>query len=78
MPLDGRMIAFDRGSRDFLSADQVDVKMLRTAKPDALRTTRGLIQLGILAGRVWIAQTALEPPNGRLHGPVLGGDPSSC
>ena len=74
---DGRMIAFIRGSRDFLSADQVYVKMLPDGEAQRLTDDPRLkYGLAFSPDGSRIAYTVLESPNWKTYTvPVLGGDP---
>jgi DNA-binding winged helix-turn-helix (wHTH) protein/Tol biopolymer transport system component len=74
---DGRMIAFIRGSRDFLSADQVYVKMLPDGEARRLTDDPRLkYSLAFSPDGSRIAYTVLESLNWKTYTvPVLGGDP---
>ena len=74
---DGRMVAFIRGNRGFMSADQVYVKMLPDGEAQRLTDDPRLkYGLAFSPDGSRIAYTVLESPNWKTYTvPVLGGDP---
>lgn len=73
---DGRMVGFIRGSRAFLSADQIYVKMLPDGEARRL-TDDPRMKYGVAFSPdgSQIAYTVLEPPNWKTYTvSVLGGD----
>ena len=74
---DGRMVAFIRGSRSFLSADQIYVKMLPNGEPKRLTDDPRLkYNLAFSPDGSQIAFTVLQPPDWATYVvPVLGGEP---
>jgi eukaryotic-like serine/threonine-protein kinase len=73
---DGRMVAFIRGSTNFLSADQVYVKMLPNGEARQLtEDSRLKYGLAFSPDGSKIAYTAVLPPWSTYTVSVLGGDP---
>ncbi len=74
---DGRMLAFIRGSRTFLSADQIYVKMLPDGEPKRLTDDPRLKYNPVFSSDgSRIAFTVLQPPDWATYiVPVLGGEP---
>ena len=73
---DGRMLAFIRGSRTFLSADQIYVKMLPNGEPKRLTDDPRLkYNLAFSPDGSQIAFTVLQSPDWATYiVPVLGGE----
>lgn len=73
---DGRMLAFIRGSRAFLSADQIYVKILPNGEPKRLTDDARLkYNLAFSPDGSQIAFTVLQSPNWATYiVPVLGGE----
>ena len=73
---DGRMVAFIRGSRSFLSADQIYVKMLPNGEPKRLTDDPRLkYNLAFSPDGSQIAFTVLQSPEWATYiVPVLGGE----
>jgi DNA-binding winged helix-turn-helix (wHTH) protein/Tol biopolymer transport system component len=73
---DGRMVAFIRGSKAFLSADQIYVKMLPDGEPKRLTDDPRLkYNLAFSPDGSQIAYTVLQPPDWATYiVPVLGGE----